>query len=222
MAEDTTKPTQETDFIDLADTTLGLMRLLNKQSKKVLAEFIKDPAKAESADDDNAVLYEFFTYALWGIRYKHPDKYAYYSGEFSAELSISVDELTRNIAKASEESPVLPGFEDTKQPDKLSRFLKMAQRDGYNRIRGITPKNTTPTSVRIETEHGGKMTDAVKMERISRKGDRASVTLRFDPKDEAKIETIAKKWRVSAKMLMDYAVIKLTAQNNYIGIPKRG
>lgn len=97
----------------------------------------------------------------------------------------------------------------------LPRLL-MAQRDGYNRIRGITHRNSTITTAQVENKPG------VKMERISRKGDKASVTLTLEKTDKGYILDAVKKWRVSAKMLMDYAVIKLTEQNNYVGIPKKG
>jgi hypothetical protein len=95
-------------------------------------------------------------------------------------------------------------------------YLLMAQRDGINRIRTITHKNTEPRLVEVDNEPG------VKMERISRKGDKASVTIRLEEKDKAYIMAAVKKWRVSVKMLMDYAIIKLTEQNNYVGKAKRG
>lgn len=106
------------------------------------------------------------------------------------------------------------------EAQQIAKRLLMAQGDGYNRIRGITPKNSTISiDENTDFKNGEK---GVKMERISRKGNRASVTIRFQENDLEKIKSIPKKWRVSAKMLMDYSVIKLTEQNNYIGIPKRG
>lgn len=106
------------------------------------------------------------------------------------------------------------------EAQQIAKRLLMAQGDGYNRIRGITPKNSTISIDENKDFKNGEK--GVKMERISRKGNRASVTIRFQENDLEKIKSIPKKWRVSAKMLMDYSVIKLTEQNNYIGIPKRG
>lgn len=118
--------TQETDYIELANTTLGVMRLLKQENREALAAAIKDPVKGEQMDDENAVLYQFFTYALWGIREQYPDKYADYCGKFASALNITPEELTENIKKAvdaakaaEEEAPDLPGLN---QDQKRTRF----------------------------------------------------------------------------------------------------
>ena len=110
-------------------------------------------------------------------------------------------------------------------PDKILPKLLTAQRDGYNRLRGITHKNSQKDYIHDANGLG------VKMERVSRKGDRASVTLNIEQNELSNIIDAARKeyiddvlkgWNVAVKMLMDYAVMKLTQQNNYVGKPKGG
>lgn len=246
------KPTRKPDVLSFDDpetaakfynTFFYFYDGLNQEQKNALATAAGEHRGQDQLDDQTKLVYTAGMVILLQ-EYRRPNTFLHpdYKEAIARRLNVSLKKLNEweqdiieeydreQSGTAQDEQPYLfpmePDAEPSKKPispdDFIPRVLLMAQRDGYNRIRGITPKNSKLSLEEVQTEHGGKMEHGVKMERVSRKGDRASVTIRFEPQDEARIQAIVKKWRVSAKMLMDYAVIKLTAQNNYIGIPKRG
>lgn len=115
MADDTETTNQKTDFLKLADTTLGYTRRLKPEHKEAITAALADPARAETMTDENAVVYQLLNYALWNIKYKIPDKYPEYCGNFAAALGISPDCINEAVTRAeeeAEESPDLPGLID--------------------------------------------------------------------------------------------------------------
>lgn len=88
-----------------------------------------------------------------------------------------------------------------------ARLMSMAQRQGFNNLKRITPNNSEIS--RLENFRNGK---GVKLERKSRSGLRSILMIQTKLNEVA----TAKRWRVSVKKLLDYAVIKLTTQNHSV------
>lgn len=223
------------DMRALAKETITLFKLAAAQSREQIRAAIEDTAKREKMMLAERMLCD----QIVTCYYLNPDL----QPEIAEALNVSPEKIEAYLAeiKPGNKETAAPEEQDEQlelfpldqtkpeakglDPDRILPFLLMAQRDGYNRLRGITHRNSTKDYVKDDVGLG------VRMNRVSRKGGSASVTLHIEQKELEKlipttekeyISDVLKKWNVSVKMLMDYIVMKLTAQNNYVGRPKGG
>jgi len=112
---------QDGVYLDYADTTLGVVRLLKENCKEAIADTLKDHGRAGTLADVDAVMYASVRYALWAIREAYPERYRDYCEKYAAALQITPDIITENLDHAEiEESPDLPGL--LEQEPKRERF----------------------------------------------------------------------------------------------------
>ena len=117
---DETETKQETAYLDYAETMLGIVRMLKSNNKEAIAAALKDPGRAGTLADVDAVVYASVRYALWTIRQAYPDRFNDYRERYAAALQITPDVITENLGQAEvEDSPDLPGLLEQEQKQRF-------------------------------------------------------------------------------------------------------
>lgn len=191
--------------------TMTLFKLVSKSFRDHIAAALD--TGFDSLTKEELYLYGQFAALVTATEGEHDE-------ELSNLFGITLESIAALRASELASPPEQEDFFYTSQEQKREEARKklssggfmMAQRDGYNSIRRITPKNTEPESVYYEGEQ------SVKMERTNRKGFKSSVIIKKQKPAEltAKLnaeELTAKRWNVRTKMTLDFAVIKLTEQS---------
>jgi hypothetical protein len=212
-------------FIGEMKCSIGFFKLLAKPHKARVAAALD--YGLDCLDKNERYVYDMFTALITAT-----------DGELDEELAsifgITPERIAKQraaeLATPPEQSdlfldPVEARREEARK--KLAIIRPISQTAGYNSIIAITAKNSEAKATRESktNEHGEQIeTMGVTMTRRNKRGH-ASVTVEFEITDkqqeslQRQCEAAAASWRTSTKKMLDYSVIKLTAQNTHV---KRG
>ena len=213
-------------FIEEMKCSIGFFKLLAQPHKARVAAALD--FGLDCLDKNERYVYDMFTALITATDGE-------LDGELASIFGITPERIAKQraaeLATPPEQSdlfldPVEARREEARK--KLAIIRPISQTAGYNSIIAITAKNSEASATPIErktNEHGKPIeTMGVTMTRRNKRGH-ASVTVEFEINDkhqeslQRQCEAAAASWRTSTKKMLDYSVIKLTAQNTHV---KRG